>query len=275
MKKALLGLVGALVTASVTAVTLAPVAQAADAPLVVIYGDSLVAEAESYLHQLASELTGRRFKVRGAPGGALCDLLPEMEEDAGVLRPAAIVLSFSGNAFTNCMKDDTGQTYEGDALVAKYRADAERAIAVLAKTRAPIWLASSPISYLAEREGDRTVAKLAAAWRQLDAKYPQVHMANAAQAVLEKGSWTLHKPCLPNELCTGPIDARGRRVNQVRAHDTAHFCPIPYPAGVVTCPIHASGALRYALGMLIPALEGTGLFDQQRMNRSIGAGFTG
>ena len=271
VKQVLVAVLGALVTT----VTLAPLAQSAEAPLVAIYGDSLVEEAKPYLHRLAGELTGRSFKVRGAPGGALCDLLPEIREDAGRIRPAAVILSFSGNAFTTCMQDAQGKRLQGDALVAKYRADAEAAIAALGPTGAPIWLASSPISFTAQRDGDDTVVKLAATWRSLDAKYPQVHFASAAHAVLEKGAWTLHKPCLTNEPCTGPVDAQGRRLNQVRAHDTGHFCPVPYPAGTTDCPAHASGALRYGLGMLLPALRGIGAFDQARFDRSIGAGFTG
>lgn len=115
--------------------------------------------------------------------------------------------------------------------------------------------------------------RLAALYRELAARLPHVHVADAARAVLdERGRWTRTLPCLPNEPCTGGVDTRGRRVNQVRSPDGAHVCPVPYP-GLPRCPVHASGALRDALGMVVPALQGAGLYDEQRFATSIGGGW--
>jgi hypothetical protein len=242
-------------------------------PAVIVYGDSLVHEAASYVHRLVREVAGADAKVLGAPGGAPCDVLDEMQRDAARHRPAAVVLGFSGNALTACMEDERGRPLRGDAWLAKYRADVVAAIDALRPTAARVWLATAPISLHAERNGEDDVHRLATLYREIAASLAHVEVAEAARAVLdERDRWTLTLPCLPNELCTGGVDTRGRRVNQVRAPDGAHFCPVPYP-GMASCPTHASGALRYALGMVVPALQGSGLFDQARFDASIGGGW--
>jgi hypothetical protein len=209
--------------------------------------------------------------VIGRPGGAVCDLFDRMQADAARFRPRAVVLAFSGNALTRCMEDRQGNRLTGDAWLAKYRHDLLLAIAIFRRVPT-VWLGTAPISWFAERDGTDDVHRLEALARELARAQRRVRVADAAAGVLDDGRWARTKPCLPNEPCTGGVDTQGRRVNLVRSPDTAHFCPVPYPT-FDQCPVHASGGLRYALGLLAPALRATDLWRADRAAGSMAAGW--
>jgi hypothetical protein len=252
--------------------TLAQPAHAAPGPRVLVYGDSLTAEAAPYLHGFVHDVAGATSLVRGAPGGATCDLFDLMRHDGRREHPSVVVLQFSGNNITRCMQDRRGTPLQGDAWLAKYRVDTIEAIQLLRPTRATIWLATSPISLLADRKGQDDVYRLAALYRDLAHRLPRVHVTDAASAVLAFGRhWTRTMPCLRNEPCS-QVDTNAQRANQVRANDGVHFCPAPYPNGG-TCPVWSSGALRYAVGLVLPGIRAAGLFDDGRFSRSTAAGW--
>jgi len=250
-----------------------PAATADDGPSFLVYGDSLVHEASPYVHRMLREIAGVDAKAHGAPGGAPCDLREEMVSDAARYRPAAVVIAFSGNAFTSCMRDRNGEPLRGDRWLAKYRADTLRVIEAFRDTGALVWLATAPISFTAELNGEDGVHRLAAMYRELATAIPYVRVADAARSVLVDGRWTRTLPCLPREPCTGGVDLEGRWANHVRSPDGVHFCPVPYPT-FDNCPVYASGGLRYALGLVVPALGELGLFDGARLARTIGAGWS-
>ena len=52
-------------------------------------------------------------------GTAICDFLDLMRTDALRLQPGAVVVEFSGNAFTACMMDAAGQPLAGAAYEAR------------------------------------------------------------------------------------------------------------------------------------------------------------
>lgn len=269
MRRLLIVLVAALVAAMLGAV---PVQ--ADPVRVVVYGDSLTTEAQPYLHGLVREVSGVATLVRGAPGGATCDLFAEMARDARHLRPAFVVLQFSGNNLTDCMEDRRGNALTGDAWLAKYRADTVRAIQLVRPMGAPIYLATSPIGLLAERRGEDDVHRLARMHREVAARHAGVRLVDAGRSVLALGRyWTANLKCLPREPCSGGVDNNLDRVNRVRAHDGVHFCPTPY-AVVSECPVWSAGAHRFALGLVLVPLRRAGMVDQRRLDRSTGAGFT-
>ena len=249
---------------------------ATSAPVrVVVYGDSLTAEAEPYLHGFVGEVAGSAALVRGAPGGATCDLFERMAHDAARVRPAFVVLQFSGNNMTRCMTDAQGRALTGDAWLAKYRADTIRAIELLRPMGAPVYLATSPIGLLAEKKGEDDVHRLARMHREVAASRPWVRLADAGRAVLAFGRhWARTLPCLPKEPCQGGVDNNGDRVNHVRSHDGVHFCPVPNPGMGSSCPVWSSGAHRFALGLVVPGLRASGLLDEARFGRSAAAGFT-
>jgi hypothetical protein len=240
---------------------------------VVVYGDSLTAESAPYLRGFVRDLAGGTALVHGAPGGATCDLFEDMAYDAKRLRPAFVVLQFSGNNLTECMQDARGEALTGQAWLAKYRADTIRAIRILRPMGAPIYLATSPIGLLAERKGEDDVHRLARMHREVAAAHPGVRLVDAGRSVLAFGRyWTDTLECLPREPCTGGVDTNADRVNRVRAPDGVHFCPAPY-AVVWECPVWSAGAHRFALGLLVHPLRRAGLFDQARFDRSTGAGW--
>lgn len=242
-------------------------------PQVLLYGDSLVYEAEPYANDLIRNVARVDGIAIGVGGSATCDWLPGMRVDAARYRPRAVVLAFSGNAFTPCMHDERGRPLSRDAWLARYREATLEAIGLFTGVGAHVWLGTAPISLLAETKQEDDVWRLARMAHELAAQHPMVHVADAAAGLLDHGRWTRAKPCLPNEPCTGGVDERGRPVNSIRAHDTAHFCPVPYSGASDRCPVHASGALRYALGLLAPPFKALGWWDPAVVGRSMAAGW--
>ncbi len=69
-----------------------------------------------------------------------------MRDDALTLRPAAVVLEFSGNRFTTCMHHpDGGGMGDGDAFL-KYLDDARAAVRIFASVGTHVYLAGAPVS---------------------------------------------------------------------------------------------------------------------------------
>src|SRR3954447_27088001 len=97
-------------------------ARAATRPTILLYGDSLTTEAIPYVQGFAHDVAGVDAIVRGAPGGATCDLFEMMGRDVRTIRPVFVVIQFSGNNLTRCMEDAQGTALHGDAWLAKYRA---------------------------------------------------------------------------------------------------------------------------------------------------------
>ena len=110
------------------------------APTVILYGDSLAAESQSYFEDalVTSGITDIHTKTFG--GTALCDWLDQMREDASALHPSAVVIEFSGNAFTPCMHDQNDVPLTGGAYYAKYLDDATEALTIFAPTDARVLL---------------------------------------------------------------------------------------------------------------------------------------
>jgi hypothetical protein len=254
---------------------LAPAVRAAPPRrIVLVYGDSLVWEARSYLHTILHDVAGVDERIATFPGGATCDALPTMQRDAAQYRPALVIMAFSGNDLTPCMQDGHGHQLQGQAVLDKYRADTVRAIATFRQGAPPVWLGTSPIAlvpWLQHEDGD---AKMTAMLRGVAAtNNRRIHVTDSGAAVLDHGWWTATLPCLPREPCIWGVDTRGNRVNRVRSNDGTHFCPIDYRK-FEDCPIHSSGALRFALGLSVIPMRSMGWYDERKAALSMGAGFT-
>ena len=90
---------------------------------VILYGDSLAWEAEaSFRGALAADDFSVTTETFG--GTAMCDWLPQMRLDAAHVRPQAIVVEFSGNAITPCMRALDGAPLTGAAYFEAYAAAA-------------------------------------------------------------------------------------------------------------------------------------------------------
>lgn len=111
-------------------------------PVVVIYGDSLVWESQSYIAWQMGDGYDTRIDAMG--GTALCDYLDRIVADAWAIRPALIVVAFSGNAITPCMQPPAGRANDGSWHAAKYGADLISLLVELAPTGVPSIVVEPP-----------------------------------------------------------------------------------------------------------------------------------
>ncbi len=221
---------------------------------VLLIGDSLVWEADTYLipdltaHQRASVDT----LVFG--GTAPCDWLPKLPAELARFRPEAAVVEFSGDAFTPCMHDPvTGRPYSGPTLVAKYTSDVSQMMSLLERAHVTTYWASPPPF----RSGALEPVELTALYRTLPFVWPHARFVDAGQSVTRNGAYTDYLPCLASEPCTAVDPATRAPAARVRAPDGVHFCPSGHPAraGITEpCATWSSGAWRYASTVAAPVI---------------------
>lgn len=224
--------------------------QALTRPVVVLYGDSLAWEAR---HAFAFALAGHpdvQVLTRTFGGTAICDWAATMRNDVLAVRPGIVVVQFSGNAFTGCMRDASDTPLSGDALLERYRADASAAADLFVAGGTEVVFAGAPIPRDHAIDGPSTVARINEVYRQVASVHDGVAYIDAGAAVLADGVWTPTLPCLPAEPCD---DGRAH----VRAPDGLHFCPAGADAdrGVTgECPVWSSGAFRFGGALADPIL---------------------
>jgi hypothetical protein len=228
------------------------------APTVVLYGDSLAAESQDHFLAALGAAGITDVHTRTFGGTAICDWLDLMRADAITWHPTAVVIEFSGNAFTACMRDAAGNALAGLPYYAKYADDATEVLRIFGTVDARVYLAGAPINQRAAQAHDPNAGRLNAIYASLAEVDPLSEYLNAGASVLNNGHWTKTLPCLAGEPCTGGTDATGTPVNIVRAPDGGHFCPAA-PAAVrgVTgaCPVWSSGAYRYGTALAAPVIH--------------------
>jgi hypothetical protein len=215
-------------------------------PRIIVYGDSLVSEAGSDFVSLAGDY-GAAAQVRTYGGTATCDWLATMAADAQAWQPTAVVIAFSGNAFSPCM---SGYEIGTPPYYAKYESDTQTAIDIFRAIGSKVVLAGLPLD--ANAGLSQNVTQLNQIFQALADRNVGVTYDDAGQAVEANGQFTWTLPCLAGEPCTGPAGT-----NVVRAPDGIHFCPDGHTTpigGLEECDVYSSGALRFASAMLAPAL---------------------
>ena len=215
--------------------------------IIALYGDSLSVEAAPFFSYLA-HASGATVLPRAWNGWAVCDDLQRMASDAATRHPAVGVIEFSGNAMTSCM---SGYTMGTTPYYDKYRADTQSAIDIFRSHGVPMILIAPPISAWANLAANLTF--LNQIYVSLAATNQGVAFIDAGQAVLANGKFTLTLPCLSFEPCVGPAGT-----NVVRSPDGVHFCPdgdTEMNGWFNVCDDYSSGAFRFAIAMLGPALE--------------------
>ena len=223
---------------------------------VVLYGDSLAAQAAPFFRALVTAHKKADLQIKATPGTAICDWLPDMARTVRRFRPDAVVVEFSGNNLTSCTHDKTtGQPLTGDALVARYRDDAEQATTTLTRYGATVYWVGAPADRTASLS--QSSPRIKSIYQDLPSRDSHVRFVDAGQAVLDQGQYTDYLPCLPNEPCTGPV-SNGVRTDRVRAPDGVHFCPVAI-TGNAACPVWSSGAFRFGAAMAAPVIADLGL----------------
>jgi hypothetical protein len=242
--RTLRALVAAFVTAGVSLLALpAPSAGAAEHGDVVVWGDSLAAEARPYL-----EFFGRAeglgvVEVRAFGGTAPCDWFHDVRTRLHDGKPRVAVVSFSGNALSPCMRPG-GRYLTDTERAAKYWSDLRRLIYPLRAAGVPVLLVGQP----PEPDDGSWPLRLERILRRIATEYGPVEFVAAGAAVADAGHWTPTLPCLPFESNAQGCAPDGRI--PVRAPDRSHFCPSPDPARPFQCPKWSSGAARFGLAIV-------------------------
>jgi hypothetical protein len=221
---------------------------------VFVYGDSLVVQAEPYLTSVAASLD-MTVTVRAFGGIAPCDELGSLAQDLRDSQPHVVVFAFSGNSFSDCMRDENGRLFTGADVLAKYRSDIDAAAQMAIQAGVPFVVASPPASE--DHSGN---------WEQLDtvfrdiaaAHQPYVQYADAGSQIAPDGLFAPTQRCLPFDLnnpLSKPLCLSADGSIGVRAADGVHFCSDPAAAtkSATSCTEYSSGALRYAIALVTAA----------------------
>src|SRR5262245_11833395 len=225
---------------------------------VILYGDSLADESQTSFTNALAEVGIDDVHVRTFGGTALCDWFADMRLDAEVVQPSAVVVEFSGNAFTTCMHDASGASLTGDDYYGKYMADAIETLRIFAPAHTRIYFVGTPLSRHAAETHDPDAGRLNAQYAAVSSLGLSEYV-DAGAAILDRGNWTETLPCRVDEPCSGVIDATGMPANIVRAPDGMHFCPTAPQAirGVtLSCPVWSSGAFRFGTAMATAVARG-------------------
>lgn len=205
---------------------------------VVLWGDSLAAEATASFHEVFSHQSGVTATEVVWPGVAPCDAMPSIAAMSAERTVDVAVVEFSGNAYTDCMIDAaTGQGLVGDALIARYESDVTVAIELLGGAGATVLLAGAPPVDPDGQWVDR--ARVADLYRDVAARYDHVRFVDAGAVLSLNGEFTYTLPCLDfegdNQGCVnGQI--------QVRNDDGLHI-------GLGDPDVWSSGSYRYGTAL--------------------------
>ncbi len=207
-----------------------------------LFGDSLGYQAVPYLDTFFQWTHGYTVSNYTYGGTATCDWLSTMAI-AAAEKPQAVLLVFSGDAFTPCMDDVTLRSPQYYDLYATYT---KEAIDIFSAVSAHVFLVGTPIDEPA-----------VSGWDHLDDIYRQLAQASpltvtfvdaGASVETATGDFTWALPCMSIEPSCG-----FGGTNVVRSPDGVHFCPDGTPAsrGVTApCDEYSSGAFRFALAIV-------------------------
>jgi hypothetical protein len=250
---------GMTLAPAATAVHTAPVSFTP--PTVVVYGDSLATQTETYIDYFTS-LNGAAQVVNHIfPGTMPCTLMNQMLADAhNPIQASAAVLEFGGVSGIACM---SGIAIGSPQYYARYRSDTTTAVDAFIANGIHVFLVGYPIA-LSDVNPQNTAQVTNHHWDRLDLVYKSIAAAHPTQVTFvdagasvegPNGRFEWYLPCLSYEhVCN--VATPGWTVvpgyNQVRAPDGYHFCPIPPSGFGFTCAVYASGAMRYGLAIATP-----------------------
>jgi hypothetical protein len=236
-------------------------------PVVLVFGDSLVWEAEQYLSSFLT--VDHDVRVFAVGGTAICDYADDVVRRSAELHPRMVVLAFSGNSLTTCMLPPPGTPNDQRWIVTKYQRDLDGIVAPLGRMGVSVTLVGAPprlerVGDAVERPTTWTIGAVPSNMVSVETNVNGVYESTAARARARgfdvgyvdggrrlkspSGGWTKVLPCSvidPGSACVAGLVT-------VRAFDLVHFCPEVMVAteGVVQrCPVYSGGAVRYALAI--------------------------
>jgi hypothetical protein len=210
--------------------------------LVVLYGDSLSAEAAPAFLEEMERTTDAEVITRAVPAQAPCDALADMEADTQ-LRPDVVVIQFVGNNATPCSRGEAGERLEDEALVDSTVEDVRAATEMFATRGTRVVLVGGPDvpglpgnPGLGVAEGYNALVN---EWAGRD--LGRVRYADAAATVSgPDGEYVKSLPCRADEGVS--VGCAGGEV-VVRSDDNIHFCPAT--GDHLACPVPSPGAERF------------------------------
>jgi len=220
-----------------------------EAPRVLLYGDSLMSEARTYVDDDFSR-QGWDVDIAAFPGTGLCDWLPLMPSDAERVDPDLVLIALSGVIFSPCNQYDTGTgarcveaggTFDR-CLLREWKAhwvDEARRIADLWERRGVevLWVGALP------EPGSVEPSPITRIYRGVAAAYDQEFVDAARSLRDRKGTWPVMLPCLRSETpAEGCVD---ERIQVRRSESNGHLCPIDLGDAVGPCPVYSSGIVRW------------------------------
>jgi hypothetical protein len=206
-----------------------------------LFGDSLAHQAQAAFSAAVAEAGPVDLHASTYPTTALCDFRREIPADLVTRRPQVLVLEFSGNSFTPCMRDAAGRLLDIGSLAWRDRyLEDLRAVLRLARVTdtTVVWATAPPVDHpTAPPDYPR---RLAAAVADLAATDSRLRVVDTGASVAAPGRrFTRTLPCRADEpFCRG-----GRVV--VRAADGLHFDCHGTPDPTLGCSGYSAGARRF------------------------------
>jgi hypothetical protein len=220
--------------------------------MIILYGDSLSAEASPYFADELARTTTALVIPKTIPGTGPCSAMDAMRSDA-TLHPDVVVIQYVGNNAMPCARDANGNRLTGQALTDRYEADVRAEVDLFASQGTKVVLVGGPDA--PGLPGGATL-QIADAYQRIvdewdDRAFGRVRYADAAGTVTGPDHRFVDKlPCAPDE---GPAQGCTNGEVEVRSPDQAHFCPAE---GIyMVCPVPNPGARRFGFEMARVARE--------------------
>lgn len=207
-----------------------------------LFGDSLAFQARPAFVAALDRHGPDDQTVSTRPGAALCDDRDAIMADLLTRRPQVLVLEYSGNSYTGCMRDQVGTLLEIGSRAWRNRyLDELRAVLTVAKVTntSVVWATAPPVRHAPDP--DNYPRLLAAAVRKVASTHHQLRVADTGRALTTGDrSFTRTLPCRSDEraFC---VD---RRIPS-RAADGLHFDCHGTVNGMGGCEGYSAGGRRF------------------------------